>query len=262
VNTVKVGAVLLAGAPNEGRLKDVSPAPYEALVEVGGRPMIEYVVDALLDAKSIGEIVVLGPEAELKAVMGTRRVKVLPAEGTIIGNVLRGLDALPDGDGRVLVASSDTPLVTGAIIDGLVDLCSQRDGDLYYPVCERKVCDARFPGMKRTYIPLREGTFTGGNILMFNGAVLRRCAAAAARFVAQRKSPVGLASLLGLGFIINLLLRRLTIAGLERKISRMFDLVGVAVVCPFPEIGVDVDKPSDLDLVQGILGGGAATGRG
>lgn len=256
---MKVDAVVLAGAPNEGRLKDSSPAPYEALVPVGGRPMVEYVTDALLAAKGIGNIMVLGPAAELSALPALRqqRIKVVQTAGSITDNVLKGLEALENGDGRVLIASSDTPLITGPIIDGLLDLCARREGDFYYPVVDQKLCDERFPGVKRTYIKLREGTYTGGNVIVVKGAVFRRCAAAAARFVAQRKSPFGLASILGWGFILKLFLRMLTVAELEKKISTMFDIVGVAVICPFPEIGVDVDKPSDLTLVQGILGGGA-----
>jgi 2-phospho-L-lactate guanylyltransferase (CobY/MobA/RfbA family) len=40
---------------------------------------------------------------------------------------------------------------------------------------------------------------------------------------------------------------------LEQKVSDMLDLKGAVVVAPWPEVGVDVDKPSDLELVRSIL---------
>ena len=42
-----VDAVVLAGQANQGALRDVSSATNEALIEVAGRPMLQYVIDAL-----------------------------------------------------------------------------------------------------------------------------------------------------------------------------------------------------------------------
>jgi hypothetical protein len=46
----------------------------------------------------------------------------------------------------------------------------------------------------------------------------------------------------------------LRISMLERAVSRMLDAKVAAVVSAYPEIGEDVDKPSDLEVVRRILG--------
>ena len=58
---------------------------------------------------------------------------------------------------------------------------------------------------------------------------------------------------IGFGFILKFLLRRLSIKEAEEKFSRLLGFKGVAVKCIYPEISMDVDKPSDLDLVEQVL---------
>ena len=71
--------------------------------------------------------------------------------------------------------------------------------------------------------------------------------------ISLRKDPVGLCKTIGPGFILKFLLRRLTIREAEEKFSQLLGFKGVAVKCIYPEIGMDVDKPSDLDLVEQVL---------
>ena len=59
-----VNAVILAGAPNNGPLRDSSPAANEALIEIYGRPMLDYVVGALNASSQIGRMVIVGPPAD------------------------------------------------------------------------------------------------------------------------------------------------------------------------------------------------------
>jgi len=52
-----IDAIILAGSLNDGKLKDSSPVLYEALITIGKKAMIEYVIDALLNSSNIGKIV-------------------------------------------------------------------------------------------------------------------------------------------------------------------------------------------------------------
>ena len=78
--------------------------------------------------------------------------------------------------------------------------------------------------------------------------------------ISLRKDPVGLCKTIGPGFILKFLLRRLTIREAEEKFSQLLGFKGVAVKCIYPEIGMDVDKPSDLDLVEQVLLGSNVNG--
>jgi 2-phospho-L-lactate guanylyltransferase (CobY/MobA/RfbA family) len=48
-------------------------------------------------------------------------------------------------------------------------------------------------------------------------------------------------------------LKNLRLTELEKKVSEMWGLEGAVIICPWPEIGIDVDKPSDLQLARAIL---------
>ena len=91
-------------------------------------------------------------------------------------------------------------------------------------------------------------------MFLVNPAIVDRVAPKIRAFLDYRKSPLKMVSLLGWGFTLRyLLLRDLSLRELEEKVSRMLDINGAVVVCPWPEVGIDVDKPSDLGLVQALL---------
>ncbi len=253
----RINAVVLAGAPNEGKLKDVSPEKWEALIDLNGKPLILHSLEPILAAKSIDRVVVVGPVEELRPVLAGTRVDIIPPTGDMFDNVLAGCRHLAaTGNGRcglALVSTADLPLITAEIVDGLVKICLDRGGEAFYPVASRETMETSFPGTKRTYGTLREGTFTGGNLFLVNGEVLERIAGKAKALIAGRKNALKMAAALGFGFVIRLLLGRLTISGLEEWVGRKFGFEARAIIAPWAEISIDIDKPADIELVKDYL---------
>ncbi|NLL17815.1 MAG: hypothetical protein GX262_02185 [Clostridia bacterium] len=70
-----------------------------------------------------------------------------------------------------------------------------------------------------------------------------------------RKSPLALCRLIGPMFIMKYLLHRLSLREVELKFSRLLGIEGYGIISNYPEIGIDVDKPSDLEFVRQILVG-------
>lgn len=249
-----VDAVVLAGSRNDGPLKDCSPVRYEALIPIGPKAMVEHVVEALLNTRQIGRVLVIGPVAELSPLLAGERVSVADSAGGIMENIGAGLTRF-SGEKRVLLVTSDIPMLTPQAVDDFLDLCGDMTGDLYYPVISKQVVEKKFPSTRRTYVTLKEGVFTGGNLFLINPTVFKRCVENGQKIINLRKSPLGLCKLLGLGFVIKFLLRSLTIAEAEKKVSQLLGMIkGVVVVSAFPEVGVDVDKPGDLELVLRTMG--------
>lgn len=168
-------------------------------------------------------------------------------------NIEAGLKRL-SGEKRVLLATSDIPLLTSRSVDNFLDLCGDMSGDLYYPIIEKNVVEKIFPSTRRTYVRLKEGVFTGGNLFLINPAVYKRCLENGRKIISLRKSPVGLCKIFGFTFLVKFLLHSLTLADAEKKVSKLLGIRGVAVKSEFPEIGVDVDKPGDLELVLKVIG--------
>jgi len=249
-------AVVLAGAPNDRRLAEVSAEEWEALIDLLGKPLVRYPVEALLAAKKVGRVVVVGPESELGRALAGLGVDIVPPAGGMLENAVAGarhLAAAGDRADLVLISTGDIPLITPEVVDSLVEACLDLGGDLFYPVVERSVMEERFPATKRTYGTLRDGTFTGANLFVVNPAVLEREVQTAMALIQARKNPLRMAQVLGLSFLVKLVLGRLSIAELEEHVGRTFSVRARAVVMPTPEIGVDVDKPQDLALVADVL---------
>lgn len=247
----QVDAVVLAGAKNDGRLKAVDNTPYEAAIMIAGRPMLYYVLDALADVADIRRIVVVAPPGLFEGDW-QGKVQFVPCDATMVENIRRGLDALQTRR-KVLIVTSDIPLLTPAAVKDFISRCRQRNADLYYPIISRTANDQQFPGVKRTYVRLREGVFTGGNMALLEPEIVATCHRMIGRAVAMRKKPWQLSRLLGFKFIIKFLFNRLSLAEIENRVGNILGFRGAAIICPYPEVGIDIDKPSDLQIAKEII---------
>lgn len=249
---MKVDAVVLAGAMNQGPLREESDAEYEALIDIGGRPIVDYVVKALLGSQYVDQVVVVGPDL-LEVLFKDQRITVTPHGASLAENIKLGLAHLSQSRKKVLLATADIPLLTVEAVDDFLRRCEQEEAAIYYPIVSKETNESAYPGVKRTYVRLREGVYTGGNLVLLSPEVVERSYAILEKAIAMRKKPAQLARLLGFKFILKLMLHRLTIPEIERQAERILGFKGVAICSPYPDIGIDVDKPSDLELVRRAL---------
>lgn len=245
-----VDAVVLAGGSVKGL--SVGDVETKALIEIEGRPMIEYVLDALRNCPQVRKIVVVVPSEKAFGSWTEKADAVEVATGTITENFFAGLRKI-DGSGLVLAVTADLPLLTPEAISDFLARCSQRDAEIYYPVMAKEEIEKKFPETTRTYALLKEGHFTGGNIGLLDRETILRNRELLEKFYDLRKSPLKLALAIGPITIIKFLLHRLTISEAEKKFSGLIKARGIAIITPYVEIGIDVDKDSDLELVSRLL---------
>ena len=245
-----VDAIILAG----GSAKGLAEVPAKGLVPVNGRPMFEYVVDALSRCKDIDRIcVVLPVEHSLNRLAA--KADVVMATGSLPRVAKAGIDFLGTKN-QVLILSADIPLISPEAISDFLERCSKRKAGFYYPIVKYGESEKRFPDVKRTYAKVKEGRFTGGNIVLVEPEFVNRNMAFIERMYELRKQPVKLARVLGIMFLFRFVLGLLSIGQLEERVGRLTQSTCMAVITPFIEIGVDVDKESDLQLATVVLRGG------
>jgi hypothetical protein len=68
--------------------------------------------------------------------------------------------------------------------------------------------------------------------------------------IGKRKSPLKQAATIGLGILILMVLRQLTLDDLVTRVSARIGIRGKAVVWPWAEAGMDVDKPHQLQIMR------------
>lgn len=243
-------ALVLAGGDREQGLPE--GVPNKAFLPVGGIPMVERVVRALRQVPAIRRIAVVGPDSagSLRAVGNL----VVPERGDLLENLRAGLQAL-GADGWVLVVASDLPLLTPEAIVEFLGSCERTDADFFYPIVPQGTIESRFPGLRKTFVRVAEGTFAGGGVLLLRPFVLDRVRGLVEAAVAARKNPARLATLFGTKYVVKFALGRLRIAELEERVRELTGLRGKAVLSRFPELAVDVDlgRPETLERVEAAL---------
>src|SRR5690554_6203191 len=98
---MKVDAVVLAGAPNNGQLKESSSAKWEATIPIHNKPMVNYVIEALLNSSRIEKIVVVGPE-EIRNTLTATHITFVESGKSLPANIFRAMDVL-DQTNKVLL---------------------------------------------------------------------------------------------------------------------------------------------------------------
>jgi molybdopterin-guanine dinucleotide biosynthesis protein A len=249
-------AVILAGGESSSELKKIAPYDNEALIIIGNYPMIYYVYHNLRASQAINKIVVSGPVEALRNIL-PRDDRLFFVEGgdnaiksfaNAVG-VLRSCEVSP----KVLVVPTDIPFITTEAIEDFLQKCEKSEDDFYYPVTSKEVNEMKFPGVARTYVKLKEGTFTGGNLFLIREEIIDQCLEIGDQLVKRRKDPFAMAKLFGFGLSWRYLIGCLTIERAEKRFYEVLGIRGKGIISAYAEVGVDIDKPSDLELAQRYL---------
>jgi hypothetical protein len=155
---------------------------------------------------------------------------------------------------KALLASSDIPLITTEIVRGFIEECGPLDADVYYAFVEEKTMEARFPNSKRTFVPFKGGRYSGGDVVLADISAPSKTDIDLFRdLTSSRKNYLQQAKLLGLGFIIRFLLRMMTVTEAAQRISKIINLEAHGVDTRFAELGMDLDKPHQYEMIKAIL---------
>jgi len=238
-------ALVLAGGRPDPALGE--GIPNKAFLPLLGRPMVEFVLAALRQAASIRRIALVGPLPLPPAVAACVDVAVGEG-GTMLDNVAAGLDAL-GGAGPVLAAGADIPLVTPRAVDAFVRAAQALDAEIVYGVVRREDVIREFPRARKTFVRLRDGTLTGGSLILIGPQAFARARPVIERAIRARKRPWELARMFGLGALVGLLAGTLRVDGLERRAAGLLGVRARALICASPEICMDIDTPAMLAVV-------------
>lgn len=246
-------AVVLAGGGKQEPLTEQEGVENKSFIDLEGQTLLSYTLKALEEASLISEIVVVGPFRDLKELQGKGFTFTIAAEReSMLDNLASGFEQV-DHPGLCLVATGDIPLVNGEIIDDFIGRCQPHDADFYYPVLNKEDFMHKFPETERTYVRLKEGFITGGNIALLNPGWFLNNKESLELFISYRKKPLKLMRLMPISFIPKYLLKTLSIDDLVCHLSGLLQLKARAVKFKRVEVGIDVDKLSDLSLVRDVI---------
>jgi GTP:adenosylcobinamide-phosphate guanylyltransferase len=250
-------AVALAGGVLESDFRNAGyGVDNKAYLRIGGITMLERVLRALRDARSVGRIrCVTQPDAFLAEFGADRSFcdDIIPPGSDLIDSMLAGFAGLPDTE-LVLVSATDIPLVTASAIDAFGRRAAAVTCDLGYGCVRKEPHVAAYPDVRHTWVRLREGTFCGAGVSVIRAGAATRIASLLRDFAAARKSPLRLASLFSPFLVVRVALGLVGIGELERRADELTGLRCRGIQCEEPELAVNVDQLEDLRAIERIIG--------
>jgi GTP:adenosylcobinamide-phosphate guanylyltransferase len=246
-------AILLAGGSihESDPLFEVAGGIKKALIQVAGKPMAQWVLDAVCQAERIEQVVVVGLEEEV-GLPGGKPVHYLSDGGSMLANVKAGLEFIRMSrptQKQVLLASSDIPTITPEIVDWRIRGALERGADLDYAVVARTTMEARFPDSRRSFIKLRDVEVCGGDLNVLQVGLVEH-EQLWERIIAARKNAFRQASLLGWDLLLLVLTRRVGLERAEKLVSKRLGLDGCVTISPYAELAMDADKPGQLAILE------------
>lgn len=246
--------LLLAGGtpkPGEPLYEETRGRP-KALIDLGGRPMLQWVVDALSATDSIDRIVLVGIGDEIPVSSGKPLVR-LPGAGSWSDNFFAGTEWLAaDAAASQWAAycAGDVPLISAEMVDRFLGRASGDRIDVHAGLVHRDVLERRFPEVRESYLRLREGPCVAADLAAF-----RPCEAARVRpqlevLAPRRKSAWRQASKVGPGLLLRYLFGRLSVRDLEVRLERAFGVSARVHLVDDAEVGLDVDGPVNLAICR------------
>ncbi len=248
--------VVAGGVPQEeDLLYEYTQGKPKALLDMNGRTMLERVVDALQSAQQVEDVIVVGLGSDMGQQF-KRPVHHLPGQGRLISNTIAGVDWIlqhkPDTK-AILASSADIPLLTGEIVDAIIDVCKPFDHGLYYSFVAKETMETRFPGSKRTFTKLKGVEVAGGDIGIIQPDIIEANRELWTALSNARKHAWQLARAVGIGVLFKLLTRQLSITDIENLAARLTGRPMKVLLNPYAEMAMDGDKPHQVDMLRAEL---------
>ena len=168
MTTANIDAFIVAGGLSPW-LKSYAGTEHRCLAPLGDKRLIDYIIAALQGSGRIRRIVVAARPEALALLEGTLPAVVLLCEaaGDLPATAVAASEALgPDSSEKLLGVCDDIPLLTSLAVRDFLAACHAfPEGQLYYPIIPKDACLSAYPDAQRTYGKLRDGVFTGGNMM-------------------------------------------------------------------------------------------------
>lgn len=245
--------VTAGGIPQPGDpLYSFSNGSSKALIDVAGKPMVQWVLDALGNSTKVDNVILIGvsPKSELTC---TKPVHYISNQGRMLANIVAGVNKAIELNKKseyVLIVSSDIPGVKGEMVDWLVDTAMQTKDDLYYGVCPREVMEARYPESHRTYTKLKDIQVCGADMNIIHVSMATTHLDTWEQLIGNRKSPLRSAAVIGFDILFKMFTRQIAMQDLVEQASRRLGIKGRAIVWSQAEPCMDVDKPHQLEIMR------------
>jgi len=139
------------------------------------------------------------------------------------------------------------------MVKAFVEGAEASGADICVGLASEDVIRPAYPNTKRTYLRFSDVAVSGCNLFYVANAEGLKAITFWQAVQHLRKNPLKLARKVGVGIGIKFTAGRLSLAGAFDYAAKRIGISASPILLPFAEAAIDVDKPSDLALVESIL---------
>ncbi len=237
-------------------LLDAAGVDNKALIDLNGKPMINYVIEALDKSRYIRSITIFGLTSDEIDIETTKPLAFSEGGDTTFNTLKKALNYFQykeDKPEYILTASCDIPMITYEMIDNICEkVCLDDDIELYYNTVWHSRIAELYPEVTKVPLKLKEGDLVFGDIHIFSVDVLdkgdRLCTVN--RIMMNRKNFGAVIKFLSIKYFLKYLIRQLTLKDAGTRIMKVFDLKAGFLLCNIPEVCADLDYAKDLETFK------------
>ena len=239
-------AILILAGQREGVVDPLcaeAGVSHKAEIPVSGVPMLDRVVSALTDAG-------VGENLFVSGYSGSSLRQVSSGQGPA-DSVAMGLSEIEEYP--CLITTCDHALLTAEMVQSFIAGAKKTGADMCVGFATEKTISAVYPTTKRTYLRFSDEAVSGCNLFYMANANGLKAIEFWQSVQHLRKNPLKLARKVGVGIGLKYAAGRLSLYDAFDYASKRIGILAAPVLLPYAEAAIDVDKPSDLALVESVL---------
>jgi CTP:molybdopterin cytidylyltransferase MocA len=266
VDVSNLVAVVLAGSLNKVQLYEGYQPGHKALLEFGGKPSLTYTLDALRADPRIKRICIVGPSQALGPAVAASRVRDVeyePQGDSLIESLEHGLHHFQGASG-VVIATEDTPLITGATVTAFLDAIAamplRYEQNLLISFAPKRAFTGPYAAARKTFNRFRGESVVHGNLALVEPNLTENVEFAAKMNMLYEGRKSWRSQLKAVGFRLSLayvlgafLVPIMSLENMARLVSWRMGIGFNPVLIDHPEICVDIDEPKDYKFVKELL---------
>ncbi len=237
---------------------------YKALIEIHNKPMIYWVLKAINDSNTASRIFITGIPKDkviLPEGLDSSIIEYFEITGDTVDKIVKGANhaikranedesIFPSGRTHGIIINSDIPAIDKNSITHFLDNCGDRSASFYYSIVDQDGMDQRFPNNGRSFTKIDNKYYCGADLVLAELSLAEPSYPMIKKITENRKNFVKAlfwaSPLTFFKFIFN----RVGLKDAERLMTKIFKLESRLIISKDPEIAFDVDKPSQLELMQ------------
>lgn len=228
----------------------------KAMANLHGKPMLAYVIAAVVEAGIADEIIVVA-DSDLTQIPAIRAASCgvqlhhVAASDSLCGSVTKALQ-VASVDRPVLITTADNALLSPSSVREFY-LSAVKQRGISVGAVSESVIEERYPANKRTYHKFRDIKISGANLFCLNGRDTEQAIKFWRSIESYRKRPWKIAAAFGPLTLFNMLLGRLNLSDAFRQVSRTVGIDVRIVQLSEAEAAMDVDRWADFIQAESIL---------